>query len=60
MKNNKSIKEIDIIFIFSLQDGSIGLLFFEDRRDFPKRNNLHFVMSKSNDRNMLLFEKKMH
>ena len=49
--NNECIKEIDHILIISLTDGTIGLLCFKDRRDFLKRNILHFVKSKSNDRN---------
>ena len=50
-KNNECIKEMAGFFIFSLPGSSIGLMFFEDRRDFLKRNILHFVMSESNDRN---------
>ena len=34
-----------------LPDGSIGLMFFEDRRDFLERNILHFVMFKNSDQN---------
>ena len=45
-------KQIIFFYIISLPDGSIGLIIFEDRKDFLKRNFLHFVMSESNnDRN---------
>ena len=37
--------------MISLPAGSIGLMFFGDRRDIRKRNILHFVMSESNDQN---------
>ena len=50
-KTNEGIKEIDNFLIISLPDGNIGLTFFEDRKDFLKRNILRFVASKSNDRN---------
>ena len=49
-KNNECMKEIDDFWIISLPDGSIGFMFFRDRRDFLKRNILQFVMSKINDR----------
>ena len=56
-KNNERIKEMDDFFIISLPDGSIGLMFFKGRRDFLKRNILHFAMSKSNDRkNTVIWE----
>ena len=51
-ENNECNKEIDDFFYISLPDGSIGLMFFKDRRDCLKRNILHFVMSKNNDRNI--------
>ena len=57
-KNNECIKEIDDFLIISLPDGCIGLMFFGDRRDYLKRNTLHFVMSKTNDRNNALIRKE--
>ena len=48
-ENNECNKEIDDFFYISLPDGSIGLMFFKDRRDFLKINILHFVMPESND-----------
>ena len=50
-KGKECIKEIDDFLIISLPDSSTGLMFFEDRRNFLKRNTLHFVMTKSNDGN---------
>ena len=57
IENNECIKEMDGSLIISLPDGSIGLLFFEDRRDFLKGSSLHFAMSKSNDRNNAVISK---